>query len=516
MYLTQGLHRCLQQRPDAIATISGQRAQTYRALADRVARLAGGLKKLGIVPGDRVAYLGLNSDRFHEYYLGAFWAGAVVNPVNTRWSAGEIAYSLDDSGSFILFADETVLPRLDQIRAAYSDLRHLVWVGEGERPDGTIDYEELIASAEPVADERRGGDELAGLFYTGGTTGFPKGVMLTHANLVTGALGAVAWRFVNPGGIFLHAAPMFHLADFAAWTIITLTAGVQVMVPAFNPVAVLKAIETHKVTDTVMVPAMLQLLVDAPELRNFDLSSLNHIGYGGSPISEALLLRAKTALPGVTFCQAYGQTELSPITTLLLPEEHEPGSPRLRSAGRAVPHAEIGIVDEDGARVPTGQVGQIVAKGGHVMAGYWRKPEETQAALKDGWMHTGDAGYLDADGYLYVVDRVKDMVISGGENVYSAEVENAVARHPAVATCAVIGLPDAKWGERVHAVIVLKPGASATDEEIRAHAKELIAGYKCPRSVDFVEALPISSTGKVLKRELRTSYAAKEQEFEYG
>ena len=508
MYLTQGLHRCVQQSPDAVATISGDREQTYASLASRVARLAGGLRELGVRPGDRIAYLGLNSDRFHEYYLGAFWGGAVVNPVNTRWSAGEIAYSLEDSGSAILFADETVVPRLEQIREKYSNLRHLIWVGGEEAPDGAIPYEDIIGSAAPIPDERRGGDALAGLFYTGGTTGFPKGVMLTHANLVTGALGSVTWRFVNPGGIFLHAAPMFHLADFAAWTIITLTGGVQVMVPAFNPVAVLEAIQARGVTDTVMVPAMLQMLVDAPEFGQFDLSSLRHIGYGGSPISEALLLRAQNALPGVTFCQAYGQTELSPITTLLLPEEHEAGSSRLRSAGRAAPHAEIAVVDEEDQPLPTGQVGQIIAKGGHVMAGYWRKSEETEAALKGGWMHTGDAGFLDEDGYLYVVDRVKDMIISGGENVYSAEVENAIARHPAVATCAVIGLPDEKWGERVHAIIVLKPDAQATVDDIREHSKELIAGYKCPRSVDFVDALPISSTGKVLKRDLRASYAS--------
>ena len=507
MYLTQGLHRCLQQCPDAIATISGARRQDYRGLVERVAKLAGAFRQLGVGEGDRVACLSLNSDRFHEFYLATFWAGAVVNPVNTRWSAAEIAYSLADSGSAVLLADETLLPRLDQIRSEYDGLREIVWIGEGEAPAGSRDYEALIAEAGAIPDARRGGDALAGLFYTGGTTGFPKGVMLSHANLVIGALGSVAWRFVHPGATFLHAAPMFHLADLAAWTIITLTGGTHVTVPAFSQAGVLQAIQDHRVTDTVMVPAMLQLLVDAPELTGYDLRSLRHIGYGGSPISETLLLRAQAALPDVTFCQAYGQTELSPITTLLLPEEHVAGSPRLRSAGRAVPHAEIGIVDESGALLPEGEVGQIVARGGHVMSGYWNKPEETAAALKDGWMHTGDAGYLDSDGYLYVVDRVKDMIISGGENVYSAEVENAVARHPAVATCAVIGLPDEKWGERVHAVIVLKPSAAASGDDIRAHAKSLIAGYKCPRTVDFVEALPISSTGKVLKRDLRAQYA---------
>ena len=252
--------------------------------------------------------------------------------------------------------------------------------------------------------------------------------------------------------------------------------------------------------------AMLQLMIDAPDLPDHDLSSLRHIGYGGSPISEALLLRTQASLPDVTLCQAYGQTELSPITTLLLPHEHLAGSARLRSAGRAVPHAEIMIVDEGGNPLPAGEIGQILSRGPHVMAGYWNRPAETAAALRDGWMHTGDAGYLDADGYLYVVDRIKDMIITGGENVYSAEVENALARHSAVATSAVIGLPDDRWGERVHAVVVLKPGKRADAEDIRAHVKALIAGYKCPRTVDFVDALPLSSTGKVLKRELRDRY----------
>lgn len=508
MYLTQGLHRCVQQNPNGIATICATRQQTFAELADRVARLAGGLQQVGGKPGDRVAYLGLNSDRFHEFYLGAFWAGLVVNPINTRWSATEIAYALVDSGSEILFVDAVADGKIEQVRAECSGLKTVVWVGDRSAPDGMLPYDTLLGSA-PVEDERRGGSCLAGLFYTGGATGFPKGVMLSHANLFSSAVGSAVLRFVHPGATFLHAAPMFHLADLAAWTIITLTGGTHVMIPSFSTSAVFQAIAAHRVTDIVLVPTMLQHMIDAPELRDHDLSSLRHIGYGGSPITEALLLRTQAALPGVTLCQAYGQTELSPITTLLLPHEHVAGSPRLRSAGRAVAHSEIMIVDAGGNRQPTGEVGQILSRGPHVMAGYWNRPEETSAALRDGWMHTGDAGYLDADGYLYIVDRMKDMMITGGENVYSAEVENAIARHPAVAACAVIGLPDERWGERVHAVVVLKAGMQAGSEEIRAHVKALIAGYKCPRTIDFAAALPVSSTGKVLKRELRERYLAR-------
>jgi len=361
-----------------------------------------------------------------------------------------------------------------------------------------------------MPDARRGGQELAGIFYTGGTTGFPKGVMLTHANMVTSALGALAsGEFFTPGGRYLHAAPMFHLADIAGWVAQTLRGGTHVIVPMFEPVAVMKAIAAHRVTDVLLVPTMIQMLVDHPAVGEHDLSSLNRLLYGASPIPEAVLDRAMKALPQVGFVQAYGMTELSPIATLLGPEDHGAAGREaglLRSAGRAAPHAEVRIVDAEGVEVPRGEVGEIVVRGGHVTPGYWNKPEETAAALRDGWMHTGDGGRMDAHGYVYIVDRIKDMIVSGGENVYSVEVENAVARHAAVAACAVIGVPDAEWGERVHAVVVCKPGAQATEAEIREHAKTLIAGYKAPRSVEFVEALPVSGAGKILKRELRKKY----------
>jgi acyl-CoA synthetase (AMP-forming)/AMP-acid ligase II len=266
------------------------------------------------------------------------------------------------------------------------------------------------------------------------------------------------------------------------------------------------AIARHRVTDMLLVPTMIQLLVDHPEARDHDLTSLRSVVYGASPISPAVLERAMKTVPGAEFTQAYGMTELSPVATILTPADHEAG--HLRSAGRAAPHAEVRVVDPAGAPVPAGTVGEVAVRGGHVMQGYWNKPEETAAALRDGWMHTGDGGYLDDQGYLYVVDRIKDMIITGGENVYSTEVENALAAHPAVAQCAVIGVPDDHWGERVHAVIVPHPGASVTLEELRAHAKTLIAGYKAPRSLEIAQALPLSGTGKVLKRELRQQHAA--------
>ncbi|MEN2979251.1 long-chain-fatty-acid--CoA ligase [Tistrella bauzanensis] len=509
MYLTQSLHRDMLTRPDDIATITGDRRRTVRELHDRVSRLAGALQRLGISKDDRVAYLGRNSDYFHEFYLGTFWADAVVNPVNTRWSAKEIAYSLDDSSTRVIMADETIRPHLDEIRALYPHVRALIWTGSEPAPAGAILYEDVLDGATPVADARRGGESLAGLFYTGGTTGFPKGVMLSHANLFVGALGSCIGRFVTPGAIFLHTAPMFHLADFGAWAITTLTGGVHVSAPSFEPEQVFEAIRRHNVTHTLLVPAMLQMLVDSPLRPHADMRSLRQISYGGSTITQAVLERAQDAWPHVAFVQAYGQTELSPVTALLGPRDHVAPAPktRLRSAGVAAPHSEIRIVDPaSGATLPPNEVGEIVSRGGHVMLGYWNRPEETAQAIRDGWLHSGDLGYLDQDGYLFVVDRLKDMVISGGENVFSAEVENALAKHRAVAACAVIGLRDDKWGERVHAVVVLKAGEAATESELRDHARQFVAGYKVPRSMEFVDALPLTSTGKVQKTTLRERY----------
>jgi len=505
MYLTQGLHRAVQQRPDQLMTIFGERRRTFREAAGRVARLAGALRELGVRPGDRVAMLALNADRYSEYLLAVPWADAVLNPVNTRWSAAEIVYSLRDSDSRVLLTDDTFAPLLPALRAAFPELATVIHTGERPAPAGALGYEDLIAAADPVEDARRGGDALAGIFYTGGTTGFPKGVMLSHANLGVSWLGSAAGGFmVGPDSRTLHTAPMFHLADLAAWGITVQAGGSHVILPSFDPRTVLATIAEHRVTDALLVPTMIQLLVDHPEVGQFDLASLRAVLYGASPMTRAVLERAMKALPGASFTQAYGMTELAPVATLLSPADHEAG--HLLSAGRAAPHAEIRVVDPFDAEVPNGTVGEVVVRGGHVMLGYWNKPEETATALRGDWMHTGDGGYLDDQGYLYIVDRIKDMIVTGGENVYSAEVENAVAAHPAVAQCAVIGVPDPDWGERVHAVVVLRPGAALTHQELRAHVKALIAGYKAPRSLEILDKLPVSGTGKVLKRDLRRKY----------
>lgn len=502
MYLTQGLHRAVQAIPDKVATIAGGRTRTFAEHGARVARLAAGLRDLGCDIGDRVAMLALNSDRYAEYLLAVPWAGAAVNPLNIRWSPVELIYALNDSATRCLLVDDTFLPVVEPIRQSCADLQWVIYCGDGPTPDNMIGYEDLVAGHDPMPDARRSGDDLAGLFYTGGTTGFPKGVMLSHRNLVTSALGTVATgQVLGDESVFLHAAPMFHLADLAAWAGQVMFGGTHVMVPMFTPEAVLSAVQDHGVTDILLVPTMIQMLVDHPAFGDYDLSSLRRILYGGSSISRGLLERVIRLLPDIQLTQAYGMTEASPVVSLLWPKDHR--GELLVSAGRVAPHSEVQIIDPEGNVLPAGQTGEICARGDNIMLGYWNKPAESAAVLVDGWYRTGDAGYLDGDGFLFVVDRIKDMIITGGENVYSAEVENALSTHPQVAASAVIGLPHERWGEIVHAVVVAVPGAQPDATELVAYVRTRLAGYKVPRSVEFVEELPLSGAGKVLKRELR-------------
>ncbi|HEX3610919.1 MAG TPA: long-chain-fatty-acid--CoA ligase [Sporichthyaceae bacterium] len=502
MYLTQSLHRSLQQHPERVATVFAGRRRTFAEQAARVARLAGGLRGVGVQSGDRVGVLGLNSDRYLESYLAVPWADAVVVPVNTRWAPAEIAFSLRDSGTRVLIVDDTFAPLVPELRELTPELGTVVHAGDGPSGADSASFEELAAGGAAIPDARRGDEELAGIFYTGGTTGFPKGVMLSHRNLMIAALRN---RAVTPGGCFLHVAPMFHLADYHCTVSVCSSGGTHVIVPSVDPVGVLTAIAENSITDLGLIPVILQMIVDNPALAEHDVSSVRSVAYGGSSITVSVLERAKKAFPAAGFTQVFGQTEAAPVLTRLGPEEHDDTNrpDLLRSAGRAMEHCEVLVVDPSGAECPRGVQGEIVARGGNVMLGYWNRPEETAAALRDGWLHTGDAGVMDADGYLFVLDRIKDMIVTGGENVFSAEVENAIASHPAVAACAVIGLPDETWGERVHAVVVLHPGQHAEAEEITGHARGFIGGYKIPRSVEFVDRLPVSAAGKVLKRELR-------------
>ncbi|AXQ29389.1 long-chain-fatty-acid--CoA ligase [Solimonas sp. K1W22B-7] len=505
-YLTQAVHRARTLYPERLATVSGTRRRSYGELAERVARLAAGLQQLGVRPGDRVGVLSLNSDRYLELYYAVWWAGGVINPINTRWSPREIAYSLDDCQTHVVVIDDAFAPLADELSQRSRSLRTIIYCGDREADGGMYDYEQLIAENAPVADAVRANDDLAGIFYTGGTTGFPKGVMLSHANLWSSVMAAME-QIALPDSVGLHVAPMFHLADGMFLMALTLRGCTQVIVPGFEPAAVAETICREKVSVLLMVPTMIQMLIDHPRFETAAMASLRRIAYGASPISETLLERAMERLPGVEFLQAYGLTEMSPVISFLGPLHHARGGARLRSAGFPAASVEVRIVDPEGKELPRGSVGEIAARGPGVMQGYWGKADQTAAALRDGWLHTGDGAYMDRDGYLFIVDRVKDMIVTGGENVYSAEVENAVAQHPSVAACAVIGVPSANWGESVHAVIVCRPGQPVpTTEEIRNHCRALIAGYKCPSSIEVRDALPLSGAGKVLKTVLREPY----------
>lgn len=510
MYISQLLTRAVQTNRDKTATICAGRERSYGEFSDRVQRFAGALQGLGIGDGERVAILAHNSDRYLEFYYATPWAGGVFVPVNTRLAVPEFAYWLEDSGSEILLVDDAFMGVVPELRERVAGIREVIYIGDGDTPDGMLNYEQLVADSAAIEDAGRGNKDLAGLFYTGGTTGVSKGVMLTHENFMVNTLNAMpAFNFTEQSS-WLHAAPMFHIADGCAVFGATMGMSTHVFIPGFTPAGTMQAIQDHKVTNTLLVPTMVNMVVNDPSISDYDLSSIQDIVYGASPMPEAVITKALEVLPNCGFTHAYGQTECAPLVTYTGPEFHVldgPNAGRFKSAGRAAYAVDVRIFDENDEEVPYGTVGEVCVRGANVMKGYWNKPEQTAEALRGGWMHTGDGGYMDEQGFVYIVDRVKDMIISGGENVYSAEVENAVYQHDAVAECAVIGIPHEKWGEEVHAVVRLHEGQSATDEDIITFSHTLIAGFKCPRSVSFVsDPLPLSGAGKILKTELRKPF----------
>ncbi len=509
-YLTQAVHRNAQIRGQHIATECAGRQHTWKEFKDRLARFAGGLHSIGVKANDRVAILALNSDRYFEYYFGVPWAGACTVPLNVRWSAHENAYSIKDAGARVLVVDDAFAPMVPALRQKEVPLDHVIYIGDKDTPEGMINYEQLIADNEPVDDAYRNNDDLAGIFYTGGTTGFPKGVMLTHTNLWTSAVSLVMSLPMDQESRLLHVAPMFHLADTAVTMAGILAGGTHVFIPMFVPAATVQALSQSQITHVVMVPVMIQMVINDPSMKDADMSQLKYVLYGGAPISEAVLTQAMEAFPNTQFSQGYGQTELAPLATMLGPEYHTTSGPKagkLKSAGIALPCTEVRIVGEDDQECQRGDIGEIIVRGPNAMTGYWNKPEETARSLRNGWVYTGDAGYMDDEGFVFLVDRVKDMIVSGGENVYSAEVENAVMNHPAVEQVVVIGIPSEEWGEQVHAEIILKEGQTADEADIIAKTKEFIANYKCPRSIKFrTEPFPLSGAGKLLKRDVRAPY----------
>jgi acyl-CoA synthetase (AMP-forming)/AMP-acid ligase II len=501
------IERAARLNPDGIATRYADRQHTWTEVRERVSSLAAALQRYGLAEGDRVAILSLNNDRYYESVFAIPWAGYCVVPLNTRWALPENQYALSDSDTRILLFDDNFASQAEQLLAAVDGLDSAVYMGDGQCPAWAASYEQLINDNEPASASKRGGDDMAGIFYTGGTTGFPKGVMQSHRAIWASALGTTPYFTMDRSSAYLHVAPMFHMADFAGSMGLTLSCGRNVMLESFDPGEVLRTIAEERVTHTLLVPAMIKMTLNHPDAAAADMSSMVCILYGASPMPKATLEQCMAVWPSVGLAQAYGQTELAPVATMLSMADHRAGGDRLKSAGRPTPVTEIRIVDETGADCPRGVSGEIAARGPHTMLGYWNKPEETARALQDGWVFTGDAGYFDEDGYLYIVDRVKDMVVTGGENVFTTEVENAIISHEAVQDVAVIGIPHPEWGEAVHAIVVLHNGASVTEEALVAHCRQSIAGYKIPKSITFRdEPLPLSGAGKVLKTELRKPF----------
>jgi acyl-CoA synthetase (AMP-forming)/AMP-acid ligase II len=483
------------------------RELSYRELDRAANRVANALIRVGLEPGERVCVLDKGHSAFFEVLFGIAKAGGVYTPVNWRLAAPELAYVLNDSRAPVVFVGEAFTGALASVEQELAKVRTLVRWGDG--PDSWPSYQSFLADAPDTDPMRDGGDhETAWQLYTSGTTGHPKGAELTHSNLAEIMfLGPTGFGSVAEGDVALICMPLYHIGG-SGYALATFFAGAQlVLTREANPPEILDLIARRGVTHAFFVPALLNMLLQQPSCAETDFGSLKTVLYGASPIPEELL-KASVETFGCNFVQAYGLTETTGVVALLPPHDHVPGNPRLRACGLPIFGAEIKIVDTEGNECAAREVGEILIRGGMVMKGYWNLPEATASAIREGWFHTGDAGYLDEDGYLYIHDRVKDMIVSGGENVYPAEVESVLYAHPDVADVAVIGVPDERWGEAVKAVVVLKEGSHVSDRELIDACRSQIAGYKTPRSIDFVDELPRNPTGKILKRVLRERYWA--------
>jgi len=480
--------------------VYGEESWTYAELAGRVARLAYGLRGLGIGPGDRVAYLGRNHPALLETLFATAALGAVFVPLNARLAVPELTYIVGDAGPRVLLHGAEHAGEAAELHAETSLVEVLDVSGAG--------YAELLAGPERVIDEEVGPDDLCMIMYTSGTTGRPKGAALTHANITWNALNVLADVDLRSDEVTLVTAPLFHTAALNMTCLPTLLKGGRVVVaPGFDPDATFDLIARHRVTFAFGVPAMFNALAASPRWPDADLSSLRMLECGGAPVPEATIRTYSQR--GLTFLQGYGMTEASPGALFLTAGD---ARRKAGTAGTAQFFTDVRVVRPPVDGVPfedtaPGEPGEIVVSGPNVMAGYWRLPGATAEVLTpDGWFRTGDVGVPDADGYVRIADRIKDMIISGGENIYPAEVENALYDHPDVAECAVIGVPDTQWGEVGRAVVVPRPGASPDPEALLAQIRERLAKYKVPKSVVFTDQLPRTPSGKILKSELRHRY----------
>ena len=500
---------------DKVGVVDGEASFTYRAWAERTHRLANALVRLGVEPGDRVSFLTYNTHHLLEAYYGVLEAGAVLNPVNIRLAPHEIAFILEHASSKVVAFHRDFLPLVEGIVAQLSARPRFV-ILEGEAGGVASDeYEALVAAGSPEPRHPQVDENaIAELFYTSGTTGLPKGVALTHRQLYLHALDAEIALGFGEDDVVLHVVPMFHVNGWGVPHFLTMVGGRHVMLRRFDPVALMEQVQRHRVTRLLGVPAIFNAVLHSGERSRFDLSSLRQLIIGGAPSSPSLVRALEEAL-GVQAIVGYGLSETSPILTLATPRQvltaAEPPARRLERqamTGWPLPGVSIRVVTADGSDVrPDGeQIGEIVVRGHSVMEGYYRDPDATAVALRDGWLHTGDMATIDEAGYVLIKDRSKDVIIRGGENLSSVEVENALAAHPAVLECAVVAAPDEKFGEAPVAIVVLKPGATATASELKAHCRAHLARFKVPREFHFRDALPKGGTGKILKAELREPF----------
>jgi long-chain acyl-CoA synthetase len=498
------------------------RTVTWHEHMARACRVAGALGSEGVDPGGRVAFLDKNGLAYFEVLFGGALRGAVNVAVNWRLSPAEMGAVIDDSRASILVIHPDLVPCLAGMSSGLPHVKRVVVLGDAKADAEAggasdlarrVEYDDWLAERSEDDPGYRGAPEDVSMqLYTSGTTGLPKGVMLTNANMSSALGGSIDTFGISESSVSLVAMPLFHIGG-SGWALAGMSrGGLSVILRDIEPQVLLDLIEKERVTHAFLVPAVLMFLLATPGIEKADLSSLDTIFYGASPISDDVLVRCMDVF-GCRFSQVYGMTETTGAIVRLDPDDHDPTGARrhlLRSAGKPLPQVELKIVDpETRLDVPVGNVGEVWTRSPYNMLGYWEKQRETaDTLLDDGWLRTGDAGYLDEDGYLYLHDRIKDMVISGGENIYPAEVENVLLSHPSLADAAVIGVPDDSWGEAVKAVVVKSPGADVEESEVIAFCRERLAHYKCPKSVDFAEALPRNPSGKILKRDLRDPYWA--------
>jgi acyl-CoA synthetase (AMP-forming)/AMP-acid ligase II len=481
------LGRAAKYFPERMALVSNGKHSTFRELDARVGRITAALRKHGFKAGDRLAILLPNEPDYIRLVYACAWLGVTAVPLNTRLSVKEIDGILADAQPRGLIRHSSLPVPTAQVS----------W-------QLVLDQDPLDVQSDSIPDPIYDPDAILALIYTSGTTGQPKGVEMRHSNILENVYHTNFWFPLEEGAVHLHAAPIFHIADFPFMFAAPAFGTCQITVPKFNPQTFCNAVQSERVTHTVLVPTMINMLTLFPDLKKYDLTSLKHLGYGGSPMAPELVRRTRQVLPNVKLVQVYGLSEAGFLTGLL---DYEHTEDKLTSCGRPCLGIDVHVVDPTGKEVETGQTGELVARGANIMRSYWNKPEETKLAFRSGFFRTGDIGYQDANGYFYIRDRLKDMIVTGAENVYSGEVEAVIYTHPAVREVAVFGIPDPKWGELVMADVVLKPGKTLSADELIAYCRRSLANYKVPRRVEFSDTeLPKSGSGKILKKVLRERF----------